>query len=371
MINVQHGKIEVIMIKKEKIREYLPHIIGLLFIVILPMFIFDTTEEQIKIWTYRYYYQFIFLLIAFYANYLIFVPRFFLTKKKIRFSISLALLSVVLLSASQYVAHKFEFFKPPAQYKIEEKQPTSEKQDSNFLGLHPRLLDDAQLLLLVLGFSTGMRILQQSRKEEEEQKELDKANVETELAFLKNQINPHFFFNSLNNIYALVAIDGEKAQKAIEELSGLMRYLIYDSNVELIPLNKEFNFIRNYLALMQQRLTAKVNLSVDIQDDIPNVKVPPLLFISFIENAFKHGISYQGNSFIDIKMNVNDAKIYFSSRNSIPEASNHKDHKSGGVGISNIKKRLELLYGAKAVLDINESDEIFEVNLEVPVEVKI
>lgn len=364
------------MIKKEKIREYLPHIIGLLFFVILPLFIFDKTEEQIKIWTYRYYYHFIFLLVAFYANYLIFAPRYFITKK-IKFFFSLLLLSGALLTTSQFVSWKYGLFQPPDQKISQEQKPSQdqsamrEKKDSYFMGLHPRLLDEVLLLLLVYGFSIGMRILQQSRKEEEEQKELDKANVETELAFLKNQISPHFFFNSLNNIYALVEINGEKAQKAIEELSSLMRYLIYESNVELIPLIKEFNFIRNYLALMQQRLSAKVNLSVDIQEDIPVIEVPPLLFISFIENAFKHGISYRDKSFINIKLQVFDERIIFSCKNSIPNSKQQKIGKAGGVGISNIKKRLELLYGAKAVLDINESDEIFEVNLEVPVEVKI
>ncbi len=357
------------MIKKERIREYVPHIIGFLLIAILPMFIFDASEERIKVWTYKYYYQVIFLFVAFYANYLIFMPRFFIAKQKTKFYLSLVLLSVFLLTFSQYFSKRIELFQPPKQ-SVSEQKNIIDKVDANLLGLHPRLLDDVLLLLLVFGFSTGMGILQKSRKEEEEKKELDKANVETELAFLKNQINPHFFFNSLNNIYALVELDGQKAQKAIEELSSLMRYLIYESNVEHVALEKEFNFTRNYIALMKQRLSSKVSLSVDIQEDIPAIDIPPLLFISFIENAFKHGISYRDNSFIDIKLQVVNKKIIFSCKNSIPDSKQQKIGTAGGVGISNIKKRLELLYDNRADLDISETDNVFNVKLEIPLEVK-
>ena len=106
-------------------------------------------------------------------------------------------------------------------------------------GLHPKIIDNFLLLLVVLGFSSGMAIIQRFRKDDIKQKEVEKARVDSELAFLRNQISPHFFFNALNNIYALIDVDGEKAQKAVEELSVLMRYLIYDSNIEAVELQKE------------------------------------------------------------------------------------------------------------------------------------
>jgi LytS/YehU family sensor histidine kinase len=349
------------MITKKRIAEYLPHIIGMLFLGLLPMFIFDASEDRIKVWTYRYYYQSIFLVIAFYANYLIFFPKFFITKKKVKYLLSLILLSIGLLSTSQYVAHKFDLFKAPDISKNE----LAPERKKNVIGLHPRLMDDAFLLLLVLGFSTGMAVLQQARKKEDEKKELDKTNIETELAFLKNQINPHFFFNSLNNIYALVALDSDKAQKAIEELSGLMRYLIYESNVELISIEKEFDFSRNYIALMQKRLSSKVKLIVDIQENLPKIEVPPLLFVSFIENTFKHGISYREKSFINIKLHADEQNISFTCINSIPEQNNHQSDRNSGVGITNIKKRLELIYGEDFMLDISEKKNEFVVKLEI------
>lgn len=359
------------MIKKKKIWEYFLHIIGLLLLAILPMFIFDKAEEKIKFWTYRYYFHFIFLMIAFYVNYLIFIPRFFFSKKRIKFSLSLLLLSLALLSTSQYLSTQLDFLKPPKEKpnKISYSKPADTV--NNKFWLHPQMLENALLLLLVFGFSTGMGVLQKWKKDEELQKELYKANVETELAFLKNQINPHFFFNSLNNIYALVAIDGERAQKAIEELSGLMRYLIYESNIELVPLKKEFEFSRNYIALMQQRLSAKVKMTVNIQENLPDREVPPLLFISLIENAFKHGISYRGNSFIEISLQMIGDNILFKCKNSIPEISDQKITKPGGMGISNIKKRLELLYGNQDLLKISALDNVFKVELEIPTEVKI
>jgi len=195
--------------------------------------------------------------------------------------------------------------------------------------------------------------------------------VETELSFLKSQINPHFFFNSLNNIYALIAINVDEAQKTVEKLSGLMRYLIYESDGETVHLKKEFEFTRNYIDLMKQRLTSKVNLMVDIQQEIPDVEIPPLIFIPFVENAFKHGISYREASFVDITLRVKDDKILFTCKNSIPKTNKLNSTENGGVGIANIKKRLELLYGKSAQLIQNDKNDLFVVELFLPIELKL
>jgi LytS/YehU family sensor histidine kinase len=219
-------------------------------------------------------------------------------------------------------------------------------------------------MVVVLGFSSGMAIIQRLRKNETEQKEIEKANVESELAFLKNQISPHFFFNSLNNIYALIAIDGDKAQKAVEKLSGLMRYLIYDSDIKTVELRKEFEFMQNYIDLMQQRLTSKVKLTVDIQQDVPSVEIPPLIFIPFVENSFKHGISYRDNSFITILLKTEGNNLLFKCENSIAKKTNKED--KGGLGIVNIKRRLNLLYGNKAQLIQYDNDNVYKIELHIP-----
>jgi len=160
-----------------------------------------------------------------------------------------------------------------------------------------------------------MAIIQRLRKNEFKQKEIEKARIDSELAFLKNQISPHFFFNALNNIYGLIAIDSDKAQQAVEKLSGLMRYLIYDSNIDTIELQKEFDFTSKYIELMQQRFSSKIKIDIEISNNLPEAQIPPLLFIPFIENAFKHGISYREHSFVSIRLTAEDNKVIFECNN--------------------------------------------------------
>ena len=210
-------------------------------------------------------------------------------------------------------------------------------------------------------------MIKQVKQTEKEQQEKEKAHQDTELAFLKNQISPHFFFNALNNIYALIAIDGTKAQKSVEKLSGLMRYLIYESDIKMIELRKEFEFTQNYIDLMRQRLTSKVELDVHISDIASDFNIPPLLFIPFIENAFKHGVSYREKSFIKILLQSETDKVVFKCENSIPQKLKADENNSGGVGITNIKKRLNLIYGNKANLKMSSNDSVFEVSLTIPI----
>jgi hypothetical protein len=354
---------------REKIIPFIPHIIGLFFIAMIPMFIFNTDDTKVKLWTYRFYYQLFFFVIAFYGNYFLIVPRYFFSHKKIKFYLTLLIFAVSLLTVSQVVSKKFEFFKPPIKVENDEGRVVQTRvrtQTKNSLGLHPRILDDTFFIILIFGFSTGMSILQKLHKDDQTREKLEKANIENELAFLKNQINPHFFFNSLNNIYALIDIDGAQAQKSIETLSGLMRYLIYESDSKKVPLRQEFDFSRNYIALMKQRLSSKVKLNVEIDADIPELEIPPLLFIALIENAFKHGVSYRGNSFIDIKMKIENKAVLFQCKNSIPDSNDSQNHKPGGLGITNLKKRLDILYGENAQLTINDSENIFDVQLTIP-----
>ncbi len=358
------------MINREKVWRVLPHIIGVLLIAIMPMFLFDESDERIRTWTYRYYYQLFFLIIAFYGNYLFIVPQFFLKNKRIRFFLILIMFAVSLTWISQSISKKLDIYKPPRREMNTTNEVNEITEEKRILGLHPRIMDDLLFLVLVFGFSTGMSILQKQRKDKEKQQKLEKANVENELAFLKNQINPHFFFNSLNNIYALIDIDGTKAQQGIEKLSGLMRYLIYESNSPYVPVSKEFEFTRNYIELMRQRLTKKVKLDVDISDENSGANIPPLLFISFIENAFKHGISYRSDSFIEIKLHTTEDTVHFSCKNSIPAAQDKQTNNQGGVGITNIRKRLNILYGNEERLIINEDKNEYFVTMKIPYEVK-
>jgi LytS/YehU family sensor histidine kinase len=183
------------------------------------------------------------------------------------------------------------------------------------------------------------------------------------MAFLKNQVSPHFFMNTLNNIHALIDIDAEEAKDSIIKLSKLMRHLLYDSEEKLTPIKKEVEFIQSYIELMRLRFTDKVNIVVDIPEDIPDKSIPPLLFTSLLENAFKHGISYNQISFVKIVMSFSENRLNF-----IIENSNHpRDREaSSGIGIENTRKRLSLLYKDNFDLEILEEKEIYKVNLSIP-----
>lgn len=352
----------IMLMDKNKMDRWLPHLFGLSLFIILPILVFDSSNDRSIFWIFNYYYQLVFMLVAFYTNFLVLVPHLFFSKRTFYF-VSLFLFTILLLMVMNNLDGWLSLnqVRPDAQV-----QPTDIRPKSMF-GLHPRIIDNFFQLIVVLGFSSGMAIVQQLRMRERKQKAIEKARVDSELAFLKNQISPHFFFNSLNNIYALIEIDGKKAQKALEELSTLMRYLIYESNIEMIELNKDIEFTQNYIALMRQRLSAKVDLDVNIDKNIPDVKIPPLLFIPFIENAFKHGVSYREKSFIHINLACESKHIVLRCSNSIALRSEDGQQK-GGVGIENIKKRLELLYGKSHDLSMDSLKKEYKVELKLPLE---
>tara|TARA_R110001583_G_scaffold160872_1_gene312780 strand:+ start:55478 stop:56587 length:1110 start_codon:yes stop_codon:yes gene_type:complete len=219
------------------------------------------------------------------------------------------------------------------------------------------------LAILVVGFDAGLQISMRWANLEQEKITIEKESVENQLAFLKNQVSPHFFMNTLNNIHALVDIDTDEAKNAIIKLSNLMRHLLYDSEDKMTPIKKEIGFINSYIELMKLRFSDKVKINVDISSEIPNKTIPPLLFTSLLENAFKHGISYNKESFINIIMNFTKGQLQFSIENS-----NHpkKDNEASGIGIENTKKRLKLLFKNNFDFNISETTAIYKVNLNIP-----
>ncbi len=219
------------------------------------------------------------------------------------------------------------------------------------------------IAILVVGFNIAVKLLFKSLRDEETMKELERHNLQTELEYLKYQINPHFFMNTLNNIHALVDIDAEKAKKTIVELSKMMRYVLYESSNKTILLSREIRFLNNYIGLMKLRYTEKVNIEVSMPVDFPDVQIPPLLFISFVENAFKHGVSYQSDSFIHVCMKLEGEQLLFQCSNS--RSNKHDEH--GGIGLENIRKRLRLLFGESYVLSIDQLADSFNVLLIIPI----
>ena len=218
------------------------------------------------------------------------------------------------------------------------------------------------ILILMFGMNLGLKGYFKSRNDQRKLAELEKQNMEQQLEYLKYQINPHFFMNTLNNIHALVDIDPAKAQETILELSKMMRFILYEGDKNGVPLSKEMEFIRTYINLMQLRYTDKVTISVDLPTEVPDKKIPPLMLISFVENAFKYGVSYQHPSFIYIKVDVGQ-KLTFVCQNSKAEKPNQE---KGGMGLQNVRQRLHLLYDDNFTLNIQDNPETYQVELIIP-----
>jgi len=220
------------------------------------------------------------------------------------------------------------------------------------------------ILILMLGMNLGIKLYFKQRSDQRKMDHLEKENLEQQLEYLKYQINPHFFMNTLNNIHALVDIDPEKAKQTILELSKMMRFVLYEGNKKGVPLDREIAFMHNYVTLMKLRYTDKVSITIDTPSKVPCKEVPPLMFITFVENAFKHGVSYRQASFINVSLRIeNNDQLVFTCKNSkIPK----EEDKHGGVGLANVKQRLDLIYGTRYTLDIQDEKDTYTVNLTIP-----
>ena len=224
---------------------------------------------------------------------------------------------------------------------------------------------------VVLGFfmtgaNTGIKLIYQSMRDEQQMEALKRQNLQAEMDYLKYQINPHFFMNTLNNIHALIDIDTESAKNAVIELSKMMRYVLYESGHEAITLEKDIQFMENYIKLMRIRYTEDVDIRFDYPNDLPHdVTIPPLLLIVFVENAFKHGISYSRPSFIHIRVRYIDGKVYYSIINSRHTA--EPSGKDAGIGLENVRRRLQLIFANRHTLAIDtRRPNMYRVKLIIP-----
>lgn len=187
-------------------------------------------------------------------------------------------------------------------------------------------------------------------------------NTEAELVWLKNQLNPHFLFNTLNNISSLTYIDADEAQEKIAQLSDVLRYALYQSNEKKVPLAGEIEFMRSYIELMRMRCDENTTVEIDISPMPPHLIIAPLLFISPIENAFKHGVSTTKKSFIHVSLREDEGHIFFVCENTnIPKSDNN--HTGSGIGLENLRRRLELIYPDRYIYKQYVEDDVYHVNI--------
>jgi len=244
--------------------------------------------------------------------------------------------------------------------------------------LVPITLIDLALMVAMCGLNIGVKLYFKSQREERDREELKKRSLQHELEYLKFQINPHFFMNTLNNIHALVDIAPERAKQAIIELSVLMRYILYEANSEKVPLARELEFLKHYIDLMRLRFTEKVEITTCFPSETQNLQIPPLVYATFVENAFKHGISYLQKSYVDVRIEIQAEHILFVCRNTVrPAREQHlanqrtidgkRVKKRKGIGLENVRKRLTLIYQNHYDLRIQPSAAAYEVSLLLPI----
>lgn len=218
--------------------------------------------------------------------------------------------------------------------------------------------------VLLIGADLGAYFYVESKRKERRMKELQAENLKQQLESLRYQINPHFLMNTLNNIHALVDIDPEKAKESIQEFSKMLRILLYEGDAPTIPLTKELDFIKRFISLMRLRYPeGSVRIETLFPEERSGVAVPPLVMASFVENAFKHGVSYSSDSFIRVKVERQNDKMVFLCSNSSHPAGSDARH---GVGLENIRRRLELLYGKDFTLTIDDREGCYDVLMIIP-----
>jgi hypothetical protein len=305
----------------------------------------------------------------FYVSYFYLVPKFYFKDRKLAYLVFSTLLIAAFYVVMIYINDYLLFDAEHERYFNELRKKFGEDIKDRHLPMELfRIFNFTFTSIMISGFALGLGFTDRHRENERQRKELEKEKLHSELAFLKNQISPHFFFNTLNNIYSLTTIDTQAAQEAILRLSKLMRYLLYDSEHGETQISLEIEFMNNYIALMKLRLNSRVDLRVSFPVEFSDFSIPPLLFIPFIENAFKHGISNRESSFIDIKMEIHKHDIIFATSNSIGKSTQPSDAEHSGIGLENVRKRLSLLFAESHRLTISKTDK--EFNVELVIELK-
>lgn len=293
------------------------------------------------------------VIVFFYLNYFVLVP-FFLTRKKfLLYTVSIIAILVFTSFLGWYSippnVRPGKAFMPPPK--------------DNFAFIPFRGLRNLTSCFLFLAISTSIRVTEQWYINEKQRKDMENQKLTAELSFLKSQINPHFFFNTLNSIYSLAVSKSEKTPEAVIKLSELMRFIIYDSEKEFVPLKRELDYINNYVELQKLRLMSNIKVDYQIEGNYTDKRIEPLLLLPFIENAFKHGIDAIKQCEIKVLVKVFTHSMLLVVENPVVKPNKIQERELAGIGLANSKKRLELLYGTNHQLNISQSGDEFKIEL--------
>lgn len=219
--------------------------------------------------------------------------------------------------------------------------------------------------ILIFGISTSIKVTQEWFKNEKLRKEAENTQLNAELAFLKSQVNPHFLFNTLNSIYSLANRRSEKTADAIAKLSNILRYMLYKTDNKTVNLDDEVQYLSDYIELQKFRLYDNILIKFDVTGNIQSFKIAPMLLLPFVENAFKHGVNTINKCFIHITLNVKGNELYFEVTNADIRKDTYFKDENSGIGLQNVKRRLELIYPKAHELLTEKSNDIYIVKLKL------
>lgn len=324
------------------------HISLWLTFLLVPLFFIENEASQIRYITLGWF--LVFLLAGyFYYNYLFLIPRFLLKKRVILFLVLLfsGMLAICFLNTA-FVYFTYDIF--PHRWKF------------NFWWSFKSTIYPS---LFIIALSSAIRITSEWFKNERVKEEMEAEKLLSDLAFLKSQINPHFLFNILNNICSLARKKSDDTENAIIKLSQIMRYMLQDSKDEKVCLEKEVEYLESYIELQQLRLSEQIKIKLVIEGEPAKYMIQPLLLIPFIENAFKHGVSYYEVSNIEITLILKDNKLNFSVLNHIVKHKDEAIEPGSGIGLKNVIRRLELLYPHTHELKIKDDGVNYRIDLTI------
>lgn len=330
-------------------------IILLHLLIWLALGVINYLPDYLILGTYSYGFPLTYIgyVVLFYFNYLVLVPQLLLKQRIYYYVVS----AVFLLTVSVVFGYTMEPLTSPLHIL---------RESFSDLEISPlfKTLSVMRIVVINLAFliaGTTIKLYKEWMKNRIREKEIERQKTLAELKFLKNQLNPHFLFNSLNSIFSLTQKKSPDAPEAIIALSELMRYMLYETNHNTVLLEKELNYIQRYIQLQRLRLVNTNKVNLEITGNISNQKIKPLILISFIENAFKHGANEKGDFSVDIKIHVNNNQLIFSCSNFLKSQPNEK--KFSGIGLKNSKLRLDMLYPDAHTFEVKEEGGNFIVNL--------
>lgn len=330
------------------------HFIAWLIFISLPLLILPHASDQMSKHTFQFILTNVLLILFYYTNAYYFVPRYLSQKRLSKY------IGIVILFLALYLYLPFIYSElPPVRGRYLKNLSNLELFYFRHIVIR---MNSIVLFLLVFAMSTGSRLLSELFETRNRKKELEFEKSKAELALLRSQTDPHFFFNVLNSLYYLSIKQSDKTPDAIIKLSDIMRYVLTESTKDFVPLANEINYIRQYISLQEMRLPEKTSVNLEIEGELSNKYIAPLIFITYIENAFKHGVSSQEATKIDIKISVTNSFVQL-------QVSNikfiHETSKESGIGLENAQKRLNLIYPEKHYLSVSDKNNLYTVSLKI------